>query len=262
LNLHIVCLIDRLLDLDITKSEADLSQFGEEQLVDGSIYFPVITKDSNGEPILTGGAPIAAAVSVSSRRGETRKFCFPYVLLELTFGVAVPVKVIDNGDGTYYVAFVPKKLPGTYSIAVGLEDEDGHLDKEKHNQIKDFPILVKLGPGVCMYILQFLALIYSFFVSDDTSAPLAKAADSYVLKPELSHKPEDGEDGIGFDIVPKPGHEIDPDLLEALGAELAAQVLDEDGNGMLTLLFMALDLPSYAFLRLRNPKWFLRLFMI
>jgi len=153
--------------------------------------------DSNGEPILTGGAPIAAAVSVSGRRGET----------------AIPVKVIDNGDGTYNVAFVPTKLPGTYSIAVGLEDEDGHLDKNKDNQIKDFPLLVKLGPGVY-----------------DNSTPLAKAAESFALKPELKHKPEDGEGGIGFDIEQKPGQEIDPELLEALGAALAAQVIDEDGN--------------------------------
>ena len=150
-----------LLDLDISKSEADLSQFGEDQLPDGSIYFPVITKDSNGEPILAGGAPIAAAVSVSGRRGETRTLLFlfssflfchvVYFCLVFTFIVAVPAKVIDNGDGTYFVAFAPKKLPGTYSIAVGLEDDDGHLDKDKHNQIKDFPILVKLGPGVRMF---------------------------------------------------------------------------------------------------------------
>lgn len=64
--------------------------------------------------------------------------------------IAVPTKVIDNGDGTYTVAFVPKKLPGTYSISVGLEDDDGNLDNDKGNQIKDFPILVKLGPGVGM----------------------------------------------------------------------------------------------------------------
>jgi hypothetical protein len=152
--------------LDISKSEADLSQFGEDQLADGSIYFPVITKDSNGEPILTGGAPIAAAVSVSGRRGETGMFYFYIfvvppsifsfkkiiICLFLISFAAIPVKVIDNGDGTYNVAFVPTKLPGTYSIAVGLEDEDGHLDKNKDNQIKDFPLLVKLGPGVCMFI--------------------------------------------------------------------------------------------------------------
>jgi hypothetical protein len=63
----------------------------------------------------------------------------------------VPAKVIDNGDGTYLVAFTPQKFPGNYSIAVGLEDEDGYLDKDKNNQIKDFPILVKLGPGVRKY---------------------------------------------------------------------------------------------------------------
>lgn len=63
-----------MVDLDIAKSEADLSQFGEDQLPDGSIYFPVVTKDSNGEPILTGGAPLGAAVSVSGRHGETRTF--------------------------------------------------------------------------------------------------------------------------------------------------------------------------------------------
>jgi len=72
---------------------------------------------------------------------------------------------------------------------------------------------VKLGPGVY-----------------DKTSPLAKAAESFALKPVLSHKPEDGEGGIGFDIEQKKGHLIDPELMEALGATLAAQVVDEDGN--------------------------------
>lgn len=60
--------------MDITKSEADLSTFGEDQLADGSIYFPVITKDSNGDLIPIGGAPIAASVAVSGRKGEKGTF--------------------------------------------------------------------------------------------------------------------------------------------------------------------------------------------
>lgn len=67
---------------------------------------------------------------------------------------------------------------------------------------------------------------------DDVTSPLAKAADSFELKPVVGHKPEDGEGGIGFDIVPKPGKEITPELLKALGATLAAQILDENDNCM------------------------------
>jgi filamin len=186
---------DAIGDLDITKSEADLSNLGEDLLHDGSLFFPVLTKDSNGEPLHSGGAPIAAAVSVATRRGEK----------------PVPTKVIDNGDGTYNVAFIPKRLPGVYSIAVGLEDEDGNLNKD--NQIKDFPILVQLGPGV-----------------PDRSSPLAQAADSFSLFPKLTHNPEDGEGGFGFEVAPNPDKPDVTELLEALGATLAAQIVDDNLN--------------------------------
>ncbi len=56
----------------------------------------------------------------------------------------------DNGDGTYEVAFAPSRLPGTYTISVGLEDDDGDISKDHGNQIKDFPLVVRLGPGICM----------------------------------------------------------------------------------------------------------------
>lgn len=82
-----------------------------------------------------------------------------------------------------------------------------------------------------MYVIHHLAPSVYLRYLDDTSAPLAKAAQSYILKPVLKHKPEDGEGGLGFDVEQKPGQEVDPELLEALGAALAAQVIDEDGNG-------------------------------
>lgn len=162
---------DILGDLDITKSEADLSKFGDEVLPDGSIFFPVITKDSSGEPLSIGGAPISAAVSLVDREND----------------IAIPAKVVDNGDGTYNVAFVPEKLPGVYHIAVGLEDEDGNLIKEENGQIKDFPILVNLGPGI--YDPSLLSKAAEGLLPDLTS---------------LGHEAEDGHGGYGFDVVPNP----------------------------------------------------------
>lgn len=75
-------------------------------------------------------------------------------------------------------------------------------------------------------------------LSDDTTSPLARAADAFEFKPVVGHKPEDGEGGIGFDIVPKAGKSITPELLDALGAELAAQILDEDDNCAFKNLFI------------------------
>lgn len=147
---------------------------------------------------------------------------------------AIPVKVIDNGDGTYLVAFVPEKLPGVYSIAVGLEDEHGHLDKSEHNQIKDFPILVQLGPGVCMYYC--LQLKTSLWLADDATVPLVQAAEGLLVDLDsLGHKPEDGEGGYGFDIVPNPEKRDAPDLSE-IGASLVAEAIDDELNGTNSLI--------------------------
>ncbi len=57
-------------ELDISKSVADLSNFGTSVNDDGEVSFPVATKDSDGNPLRVGGAPLGAHVTVAKRKGD------------------------------------------------------------------------------------------------------------------------------------------------------------------------------------------------
>jgi len=80
--------------------------------------FTIQARDRNGAPLSDGGEPFK--VTVTDPNGE-----------------ALPVEVVDNGDGTYGVVYNPD-IPGPHTVDVQLDD----------THIKDMPKQVNVRAGI------------------------------------------------------------------------------------------------------------------
>eukprot|EP01126_Amoeba_proteus_P013660 TRINITY_DN1585_c0_g1_i4.p1 TRINITY_DN1585_c0_g1~~TRINITY_DN1585_c0_g1_i4.p1 ORF type:complete len:1109 (-),score=323.00 TRINITY_DN1585_c0_g1_i4:135-3389(-) len=79
----------------------------------------VVTMDSNDNPLTHGGEQISAE------------------LLPLSKGNIIPVDVVDNGDGTYGLEYLPTSA-GPYQLNINLNGQP----------IKDSPIVLTVAPGL------------------------------------------------------------------------------------------------------------------